>query len=524
MRRLASSVLVGTLVAGMFTIAASSSGTAANVEKPTYIYGIDDSNIIWETDPSNQSPPTKVNVTGLPGVANSNAMAYDTERDQFLFTYSGAAPAGHPELANSLLFWDQQSNNQGPDSLKAIGKLTSFPGSASAANAAYYKDAYWYFTGNTQTLNKVAISYTAGEPTGTSLVTYNLSQYAAPVYPANYGYGDIAITSAGILYGNTTGGKFFTIDLNKLGDRNQRVFTALPDTGKSLQLSFNPDYSILYAQNYEGGKWYTVDQTSGALTDIGYTTAWSAKGFRDLGGAATTQAGTECIIAPPGNTQDQTAHIGEAVPLPLKVYVGTTDGFPQENVEVIFRVTSGGGNLAGATEVAERTNANGIATAPDWILGNTPGANTVQVDNTGTACDFTFNATAILGPTPAPNPEPDPTPGPGPGPDPTPQEPTKPLNLPTTVRDEGVTTLVKLPIETNAGQYVRAKAICVPLVRNRPAADVGVACRVFQANQRLKVWVSGKIPVGVTLRLTAPANGDFSSYKKLKQYVTKAVK
>lgn len=518
LRRIATGALAIAIAAGAAGTAAAPASSAADAAKPSYIYGIDDNNVIWEVDPIAKTI-VQVNDTNLLGNQVSNSMAYDTDRDQFLFMYSGTSA----KYQNKLLFWDRLTTGiNSLDDVASLGNTGLNVGSANTpANASYWNNAFWFFRGNSAaTLTRVDMTYVGGKPQAGTPTSYNV-----PALPTgSYNFGDIAITKSGMLFGTTSNGAFFKIDLTKVATDPAGAFTFIRSGLPSLQLSFSYDYTTLFGHRYDNGDWFTLDTTTGGLTNLNFSTplGTSGTGFRDLGGASTTQAGTECVVAPPGNTQDQTAHVGTAVPLPLKVYVGTTDGFPQENVEVIFRIASGGGNMAGAQEVVATTNANGVATAPDWILGPTPGTNTVQVDNTGTVCDFTFNATAILGPTPPPNPEPDPTPGPGP--DPTPQEPVKPIVLPSTVRNEGVTTLVKLPIETNAGQYVRAKANCTPLVRSRPAGDTQVACRVFKENQRIKVWVSGKIAVGVTLKLHAPATGDFSSYKKLKQYVTKAIR
>ncbi len=56
----------------------------------------------------------------------------------------------------------------------------------------------------------------------------------------------------------------------------------------SLQIAFSSDYATLYATNYAGGQWYTMDVSNGNLTSIfGFQTQLSGtNGFRDLGGSS----------------------------------------------------------------------------------------------------------------------------------------------------------------------------------------------------------------------------------------------
>lgn len=87
--------------------------------------------------------------------------------------------------------------------------------------------------------------------------------------------------------------------------------------------------------------------------------------------------------------------------VPVNLSVRVTDFFNQIHVNspVTFAVISGGGTLGGQTSVTVNTDATGVATAPVWTLGSTPGiqqvratAGTVSVLFTAIACpllDFT---------------------------------------------------------------------------------------------------------------------------------------
>ena len=75
----------------------------------------------------------------------------------------------------------------------------------------------------------------------------------------------------------------------------------------------------------------------------------------------------------------QVGKIGLPVVSPPSVKVTSASGAPMAGVTVTFQVTSGGGSVTGATQV---TNASGIATVGSWILGNTPGTNTLSATAT----------------------------------------------------------------------------------------------------------------------------------------------
>jgi hypothetical protein len=116
----------------------------------------------------------------------------------------------------------------------------------------------------------------------------------------------------------------------------------------------------------------------------------------------------------------QTAAAGTAVPVPPAVRV--TDAFADRvpGVSTTFTVTGGGGTVSEGDAV---TDSSGVARVGAWVLGATPGANTLTATRaglTGSPLDFTANgeeaaavdegalgsSTVRLGP---------PTPNPGPG-------------------------------------------------------------------------------------------------------------
>ena len=481
------------VLAPVAALACVAAGAGVAPAAPVNIYGIDDNNSIWEIDPIARQF-TKVDDTALSGSQQSNSMAYDTTRDQFFFTYRGDS---------TLRFWGRGSTGAGSTPPIAtwgqIGLASTDP-----ANAAYYDNAYWYMAPNAQVLHRIGLTYGGPTPAFASNTPYQL---AASGYPAS-GYGDIAINvTTGVLYGTTTAGRFYSIDLARVGQAGsyREIRTGLP----SLQVSFNADYSTLFAHSHPGGRWYTLDTGSGALTDLDFTTVvpGTANGFRDLGGASTTDAGSTCSIAPPGNSDGQFAQVGTAVRNPPRVRIVGPDGAPQALVEVAFTVTEGGGLLGGQPSVTVRTDDDGYATAPQWTMGPAAGRNAVLADNVGTTCNLTFSATATLGPPPDPDDDRD-----------TPQKPLRPIVFPPSLNDPGTTSLLRVPVRTNARQVARVRVTCTILGTGRLAPPN--RCRSFIERRVLKVRVTCGRPLWVRVLVTAPATGDFRAYRKAKVYRT----
>lgn len=89
----------------------------------------------------------------------------------------------------------------------------------------------------------------------------------------------------------------------------------------------------------------------------------------------------------------QTAFIGEAVATPPVVVVKDQRGAGMLGVTVTFAVTGGGGAVTGETF---QTNADGHAAVGSWILGTSPGENSLTATVAGvTGLSVTFTATAM---------------------------------------------------------------------------------------------------------------------------------
>jgi hypothetical protein len=269
----ASSAAVFTLVAGLAMAVVATPASA----QPSYIYGIDDNNDIWEIDPVGQAA-SQVFATGLPGTANSNAFAYDKVRENMFFLNGSGT-------SSQLYVWNKPTNSLSIAATAAqLGVVDPNP-NQQAANAAYNAadGRYWFFQDGTDQLYSVAFSYTGNIPTfnGTTFYTVGAG------YSSSSMYGDIAIdprAGNGTLYGSTTTGEFFSLDLTDPGNS----YNNIGNSGVGLQLSFSSDYTILYGQDFSTKEWYTVDTNSGAIGSSFWTLSDDA--FRDLGGSSETTA------------------------------------------------------------------------------------------------------------------------------------------------------------------------------------------------------------------------------------------
>jgi invasin-like protein/Big-like domain-containing protein len=94
---------------------------------------------------------------------------------------------------------------------------------------------------------------------------------------------------------------------------------------------------------------------------------------------------------------DQTATVGEAVPIDPSVMVRDADGNPLGGIPVTFTVTGGDGTVSDNTPV---TGSDGVATVGEWKLGTTAGDNTLSAAVAGqdlSGSPVVFSATGTPG-------------------------------------------------------------------------------------------------------------------------------
>jgi hypothetical protein len=262
------------LIAGL--TAAIAQGTQAEAASiPAVLYGVDVANDIWSIDPVVQTA-VKVLTSSEIG-QTANALAFDSSRGQLFFV----------NAANTFEYWESATNT-----IKSVGGL-SLGLTADPNNAAFYNDAFWYFEHNSSVLRRATLSYTGSGDTAVPSVSSLASFPVLGMSPTGINtntFGDIAIDhNTGTLYASTSRGRFYSVDLaDPINSFAEIVASPGNDRSVGLQLSFDQLSSTLYGHNYRSGDWYTIDTTTGGLTQItGFNTLVAGgRGFRDLGGAA----------------------------------------------------------------------------------------------------------------------------------------------------------------------------------------------------------------------------------------------
>lgn len=92
---------------------------------------------------------------------------------------------------------------------------------------------------------------------------------------------------------------------------------------------------------------------------------------------------------------NQTVAAGTAVPVAPAVRVADRSDNPVPGVAVTFAVSQGGGTVTGGNAV---TDASGLATLGQWVLGTAVGVNALTVTVVGVTGPLTVSATAVVGP------------------------------------------------------------------------------------------------------------------------------
>jgi hypothetical protein len=247
----------------------------------SYFYAVGSNNHLYEVSDTGVRRDLR-DLSGLGGAGLVNGAAFDAARSQFFFAVPGASSSA----AGSLWYWNQATN----DTPVSLGLLPT----ARPDNGAYWDGAYWYIQQGTHTLHRIALQYDgSGAPSlssgGASSATLT---GGVPVASDNY-FGDIVITSGGILYATTANGdSFYSLSLSSGPLSGSKTVTSLGTVGSAgvdkLQLSFDSSGSTLYGHAYDTGQWYTVNTTNGALTTLAFSTLTGgvSNGFQDIAGAS----------------------------------------------------------------------------------------------------------------------------------------------------------------------------------------------------------------------------------------------
>jgi hypothetical protein len=122
------------------------------------------------------------------------------------------------------------------------------------------------------------------------------------------------------------------------------------------------------------------------------TSVLNAVGRRLRGQQTIAVPAAATIVVNGGN--NQAALAGTAVPTAPSALVRDLSNNPLAGVQVTFAVTSGGGNVTGATAT---TNASGIATVGSWVMGSPGALNTLSATAAGAGTPASFSAAGCSG-------------------------------------------------------------------------------------------------------------------------------
>ncbi|MEO7997161.1 MAG: hypothetical protein ABI852_06925 [Gemmatimonadaceae bacterium] len=140
------------------------------------------------------------------------------------------------------------------------------------------------------------------------------------------------------------------------------------------------------------GNW-TLGSTPGANSITATVTGAGVTGSPATFNATGTVGAPATVTKQAGDAQ--TASAGVAVAVRPAVKVVDQFGNPVSGTIVNFVVAGGGGTIAGGSAT---TGADGIATAGDWTLGGTLGAQTLTATAVGVTTGVTFTATSTAAP------------------------------------------------------------------------------------------------------------------------------
>jgi len=205
--------------------------------------------------------------TGIKSSINGLALDRATE----ILYYAAVGDVANPE-ERGIYYMSLQYNSSARIAPLTDMGIVDFTTRSIPQNACWYKNSYWFIVTETLILRRVFFAYSGFRPTAiASYIDYTISAPSAQIPLMRFGDVDIDVNTD-ILYGTTTRGQFFKINLNNLAAPLPFTQLVAPDTGDpTLQITFNIDYSILYGQHQVDGAWYTIDRNTGALTKLSFT-------------------------------------------------------------------------------------------------------------------------------------------------------------------------------------------------------------------------------------------------------------
>jgi alpha-tubulin suppressor-like RCC1 family protein/ligand-binding sensor domain-containing protein len=323
-----------------------------------------------------------------------------------LINIGGAVFTSLFKSINSGVTWAAANTGTATTGVSAVvihptSPSTVFVGATSMGVFRSIDDAASWVTTNTglTNLNVNTLVIDAVSPStlyaGTNGGVFKSTNSASNWTAANSGLTNLTVRALAIhpsttstLYAGTLNGLFKSLDS---GGTWTAANTGLTSTAVNAVVIHPTNPSTLYAGTDSGGVFISSD--SGATwqaINSGLEITKVRTLLLDPSGA-NLYAGLHTVwtmpTAAPGASQ--TAPVGTAVATRPSVIVRDANGNPVSGVSVTFAAVSGGGSVTGETQT---TNALGIATVGNWVVGPTPGTD----NNTLSASTNAFAGSPVV--------------------------------------------------------------------------------------------------------------------------------
>lgn len=220
---------------------------------------------LYQVDPTTGAATLLYDFASDPStnVFSPNGLAFDPVREWLYFSLDadGSSASGPEEI----YYFD--TNGGTPDPV-LVGTVDQFP----IFNASWHEGEYYFIPNQSDDLWKITF-----DAAGTSIASSTEVCSDLIAGATGLAFGDIAISDGGRLYGwaRQTGSDthwFFQVDVADCGNKTQVDVTSTLGIDHNLQLALGEDGTLWGHQAIStggagAGEWYTVDKTTGALTD-----------------------------------------------------------------------------------------------------------------------------------------------------------------------------------------------------------------------------------------------------------------
>jgi hypothetical protein len=223
--------------------------------------------------------PTTVAGTTVGAGTTFNGVAWDNSNKRLFYRESTGS--------QRLFVYDKTTGQQ-----HVITGNAPLPGTTSSG--AFFGGSYWYVGQNADGLARVSFNFSNPNAPTYTVTTFNNFDGTKR---NNFNFGDLAISSSGLMYGATQGNRDFKINLVNIGtvanpnwvpsSSTYSEFTG-PKLEQGLQVAYSFDNSVIYGSGRppatgQNANFYTINPTTDAQTQIGHFAG--GQWFTDLAGS-----------------------------------------------------------------------------------------------------------------------------------------------------------------------------------------------------------------------------------------------